>query len=333
MTDLLFLNGVPDDQRVFCHFSQAQQGPTYVFPGAASFLLETRKAFPDSQVALIGPGFDIRLNPARLPRLLVNHIADPDTCAEGLRRCETIRQQSGLPCFNLPERVARTSRDGVAGALQNIDGVHMPRTLRLRPRRPSDVTDTIAAEGLRYPVILRIAGDHGGRSMVKMDGPDDLDPLFSIPWGGNTLYVTEFVDYRDDDGLYRKTRLVVVGDEYFVRHRVRGDRWMIHVADRDRRSLEEESAFLAGFDREWRPRLDGIIAAIRERIGLDYFGIDCSLRPDGRVLVFEANVGMKILFNQFQSPNVWDAPIARIEAALVALLRDPTRWTAGRAAS
>ena len=103
----------------------------------------------------------------------------------------------------------------------------MPRTLRLRPRRPSDVTDTIAAEGLRYPVILRIAGDHGGRSMVKMDGPDDLDPLFSIPWGGNTLYVTEFVDYRDDDGLYRKTRLVVVGDEYFVRHRVR---WVLPIS-------------------------------------------------------------------------------------------------------
>ena len=72
-----------------------------------------------------------------------------------------------------------------------------------------------------------------------------------------------------------------------------------------------------------------VVAAVVDPPGAEHRVLH---RPDGRVLVFEANVGMKILFNQFQSPSVWDAPIARIEAALVALLRDPTRWTAGRAA-
>ena len=38
------------------------------------------------------------------------------------------------------------------------------------------------------------------------------------------------------------------------------------------------------------------LAAVREiiaRLGLDYFGIDCSLLADGRLLVFEANAGMR----------------------------------------
>lgn len=328
--DLLFINGVPDDLKVFCVLSPKGNGPTYVFPGAASFLTDAIRAIPRSEVALLGPGFDIRLNPDRAPRALVNHIGDPDTCAEGLRRCEALRRSTGVPCFNLPERVLRTSRDGVAEQLHGVAGVHMPRTLRVEPKRPSDLTDAAADAGLRYPLIVRIAGDHGGRSMVRMDSADDLDPLFSIPWGGRTVYLTEFVDFADPDGYYRKMRLVVVGDDFFVRHRVRGEQWKLHVADRGAASVDEERGFLESFESDLKPRLEPVIAAIRERLGLDYFGIDCSLRPDGSLLIFEANVCMKILHNSFPSPNVWDAPIARIEQALVALLREPSRWRSQR---
>ncbi|MGH7192503.1 MAG: ATP-grasp domain-containing protein, partial [Candidatus Saccharimonadales bacterium] len=34
------------------------------------------------------------------------------------------------------------------------------------------------------------------------------------------------------------------------------------------------------------------LAAIAERIGIDYFAIDCGEAPDGRLLVFEADVAM-----------------------------------------
>jgi glutathione synthase/RimK-type ligase-like ATP-grasp enzyme len=324
--DLLFLNAVPDDLRVFCVYSAANRGPTYVFPGAASFLTDAIRAIPSSQVALVGPGFDINLHEGRLPRGLVNHIGDGDSCAEALCRAVALQQRSGLPCFNLPDRVARASRDGVARLLSDAPGVRMPRTIRVVPERPSDIFEAVAAAGLRYPLILRIAGEHGGRSMVRLLRPDDAEPLHALPWGGRTLYLTEFVDYADPDGFYRKMRIAVVGDRYFVRHRVRGDRWKVHVADRNPASVAEETAFLEAFDRDTRPVIDTAIAAIRQRIGLDYFGIDCNLRPDGSLLVFEANPCMKILHNSYPSPNIWDAPIATIEAALMELLRHPERW-------
>lgn len=328
--DLLFLNAVPDDMRVFCVYSQAARGPSYVFPGAASFLTDAVRAIPSSQVALLGPGFDVRLHEGRLPRGLVNHIGDYDSCAEGLRLAEALRARSRLPCFNLPKNVARATRDGVSRMLSDVDGVLMPRTLRLQPTSPQEILASAATAGLSFPLIMRIAGDHGGRSMVRIESADDLAPIHSLPWGGRTVYLTEFVDYASADGHYRKMRLVVVGDAYFVRHRVRGDHWKIHVGDRDAESTAEEAAFLADFDASMRPVLDPVIARIRERMGLDYFGIDCSLMPDGRLLVFEANVCMKILHNSMPSPNMWDAPIARIEHALLERLGRPEQWISQR---
>jgi hypothetical protein len=34
------------------------------------------------------------------------------------------------------------------------------------------------------------------------------------------------------------------------------------------------------------------LAGIAERVGLDYFGLDCGLMPDGRLVVFEVETGM-----------------------------------------
>jgi hypothetical protein len=329
--DLLFLNPIPDDRRVICVFSPALRGPNYVVPFAASFLTDAVRAIPSSQVALIGPGFDVNLHPGRLPKGLVNHIGDVDNCREALRLAAALQQRSKLPCFNPPARVARTSREEIARALAGIPGVRMPRTLRIQPRHPRDILDAAAAEGITFPFIVRIAGDHGGRSMVRLDGPGDLDLLHTIPWGGRELYLTEFVDYADADGFYRKMRLASVGDRYFVRHRIRATQWKVHAADRDGASIEEEAAFLADFDQKVRLLIDTAMATIRERIALDYFGVDCSLRPNGELLVFEANPCMKILHNSYASPNIWDAAIAAIEQALVDLLRHPERWASQRA--
>ena len=54
--------------------------------------------------------------------------------------------------------------------------------------------------------------------------------------------------------------------------------------------------------------------------------MDCSLRPDGSVLLFEANAAMNVLHNLRPSPNLWDAPIRDITDALVGLLTAPARW-------
>ncbi|TCZ86192.1 RimK family alpha-L-glutamate ligase [Lysobacter sp. N42] len=327
-TDYLFLNGIPDDRRVLCLYSRRTQGPAYIPTGTASFLSEVAPVLPGCEVALLGPDFHVRLHPERLPRTLVNHIGDQDRCSAALRGAAALHKASGLPCFNPPANVQRATRDGVASLLAGIDGLQVPRTIRVTPRHPRELHAAAAAADLCYPLIARIAGDHGGLSMVKLDVPGDSEPLHAIPWGGREMYLTEFVDYADADGLHRKVRLAVVGDGLFARHRVRAPHWLLHAADRDHESLEEEAEFLDGFDARWRPRLEPVVHAVRQRLGLDYFGIDCSLRPDGTVLLFEANPCMQILRNTSPSPNIWDRPISRILDSLLRLLQNPARWVA-----
>jgi hypothetical protein len=54
----------------------------------------------------------------------------------------------------------------------------------------------------------------------------------------------------------------------------------------------EEAAMFATFDDGFAARHAGALAAICERLPLDYFGIDCAETKDGRLLVFEADVAL-----------------------------------------
>jgi hypothetical protein len=54
----------------------------------------------------------------------------------------------------------------------------------------------------------------------------------------------------------------------------------------------EEAAWMASFDTDFAQRHRDAFEALHRRIGLDYFGIDCAEHPDGRLLLFEADVAM-----------------------------------------
>ena len=57
-----------------------------------------------------------------------------------------------------------------------------------------------------------------------------------------------------------------------------------------RRAVEAE--WMAGFDDGFARRHGPALRAIADRLGLDYFGLDCAELPDGRLLVFELDVAM-----------------------------------------
>jgi hypothetical protein len=57
---------------------------------------------------------------------------------------------------------------------------------------------------------------------------------------------------------------------------------------------QEEAAFLANPATVFHAAHFQALRAIRERIGLDYFGIDCGLDSDGNLLVFEVNASMLV---------------------------------------
>ena len=102
-------------------------------------------------------------------------------------------------------------------ALQGIPRVHMPRTQRFRPNSPDEVFSRATAEGFDFPFIVRVAGLHGGVSMVKVDSREAYSALHALPFDGREFYLAEFVDYRSKDGLFRKLhRIRIVTVEHVV---------------------------------------------------------------------------------------------------------------------
>jgi len=69
--------------------------------------------------------------------------------------------------------------------------------------------------------------------------------------------------------------------------------WMVHNQTQDEeKNLEEDSA--KRFLKETKPAIGPMITEIHHRLGLDYFGIDCSIDKDMNLLVFEINANMSV---------------------------------------
>ena len=111
------------------------------------------------------------------------------------------------------------------------------------------------------------------------------------------FYLSPFVDYSDPaDGLYRKQRIALIEGRPFICHHAISEHWMVHylsagmVENAGRR--EEEARMMASFDEDFAVRHQAAFQVMAERIGLDYFAIDCAETRDGRLLLFEADVAM-----------------------------------------
>ena len=296
----------------------------YSLPGTANIIPFLHKERFVLNVIYLQSGNPVPVNLNAGP--LLNHIADADMCSLALKLAEQIAEKSARPCFNHPVAVARTSRDSVSRLLAGIPGLTVPQTLRITAVAAAEVPKAIEEAGLSYPVLLRIPGSHGGANLEKVDTPARAFEVAGWPRSGEALYVTKFYDFASPDGHYRKFRVVVVGDDIFLRTCIVGGKWLLGRGRRTANSEQEERARLASFETELGPALKPVFSEMRRRLGLDYFGVDCNIDEKGHVLLFEANACMNILRNNFPSPNIWEKPIARITNAVERLLAAPSTW-------
>ena len=84
---------------------------------------------------------------------------------------------------------------------------------------------------------------------------------------------------------------------------------MNHMLERE--SWDELKQREARFEAEVLPGLKPAIDEITSRLKLEYYGIDCFVRPDGDMVVFEANANMNVLHNAFPQRNERMAMINR----------------------
>jgi hypothetical protein len=106
------------------------------------------------------------------------------------------------------------------------------------------------------------------------------------------------VDFRSADGWYRKYRAIFVGGEPYPYHLAIAPRWLVHYwtsgMESDAVRRQEEARFLGDAASTIGPVAMAALRVIGRLLALDYGGIDFSVLPDGRLLVFEANATMLV---------------------------------------
>ncbi|HEY7837179.1 MAG TPA: hypothetical protein VIC54_01135 [Terriglobales bacterium] len=301
------------------------------------FLLE------DRDVALVAlylvPGEAI---PAKLPDHDVAIVAADMSDANRLllEQIESRAPAWPRPLLNRSSRLPLLMRERMFHALAGIPGVVMPPTLRVPRAALEQLAGGVAAgalgPGMALPLIARPVGSHGGRGLVRFDTAADVAAGLAAEPAAE-FYLSPFIDYSGPGGVYRKYRIMMVDGQAYPCHMAIGGEWKLwyHNADMaaSAEKRAEEDAFMTGFEGGFGRRHGAALAAMAERIGLEYWGIDCAETAAGELLLFEGSTCLAA--HAMDSPQMFPykrPAMRRLFAAFEAMLRRQSGVPAASAA-
>lgn len=306
---VLFLCGTgPGDVPIDYLFDQGRFEKIIVFPAATA----------------TSPGWDAASYLKGLPPfdIAFNAIGDPDHGGPELIVATELAGYLPRKLLNQPDRITATRRDLLPGLLADIPDTVTPRTTLID--RAGLEAKARSAEPFGPEFLLRPSGSHGGTHFEKIDDRSALrEYLISVPF--DRFYLTEYYDYRNADGLFRKYRFIFIDGEVYAYHLAIHDHWKIHYFRADMNShawmKQEEEAFMADYRAVFPPKFSNAVQAVAARLGLDYAGMDCGILPDGRLLVFEANAAMLVhLFDKQEDYPYKHVYVPRIRDAMSKML-------------
>jgi hypothetical protein len=214
-------------------------------------------------------------------------------------------------------RIAGLTRDGVCALLEGAPGLLAPKAERVDRQALAVWTD--------FPIIARPIGSHAGAGLSKLDDAGAV-AAYLTEQDAERFYVSPFIDYAGPDGLFRKQRIALIKGRPFLCHHAVSAHWMVHYMNaamlESAENRAEEARMMATFDDDFAVRHAGAFAAMAERIGLDYFAIDCGETRDGRLLLFEADVAM--IVHDMDPPDLFPykkPQMRKVMAAFEAMLR------------
>jgi glutathione synthase/RimK-type ligase-like ATP-grasp enzyme len=187
----------------------------------------------------------------------------------------------------------------------------VPPTLRVHRSALENLATSSAQTSLgdtkiEFPSIARPVDSHAGKGLTKLDEPSAVAAYLS-GYPSPEFFIAPYIDYRSSDGLFRKYRIVWIDGQPYPVHMAIADDWKLwyynagmslSAAKRD-----EEALFMTAFEDGFARRHAPALAAIVETFGLEYMGVDCAETPDGRLLVFEAEIAM--VAHNMDSPAIY----------------------------
>ena len=245
-------------------------------------------------------------------------ISESDAARPVLEGLVGIEGRWPRPIINRGSRVLELARERLYRRLADAPGLSIPPTIAMTGEA---LAAAIAAQafpgdlaGHGLPVIVRPVGSHAGKALERIDDWAALQAyLAGVPAGA--FYVSPFIDYAGADGLYRKYRIAFFAGRPFLCHMAVSSHWMVHylnagMAESAAKRAEEADA-MASFDTGFARRHAQSLRALHDRLGLDYFAVDCAELPDGSLLIFEADVAMVIHDLDPEDPYPYKKPQMR----------------------
>ena len=261
-------------------------------------------------LALMGPGdmmdntplefvlenSDIRLDllflqeDMALPEAIPDHdiaivaVSDSDKNRLLLTRMEVMLAGWPRPVLNRPKHIIRCERESLFRLMADVSGLLVPVTRRCERARICEC---------QLPTTIRPRGSHAGKGLARLDNEEDVDAYLE-QYPDEEFYVAEYVDYRGDDGVFRKLRVVLIDGRPYVCHLAISGHWVVHYHSASMHMSDskrgEEAALMHNFDDDFALRHSEAFSAIAERLDLDYVVLDCGETRDGRLLLFEADI-------------------------------------------
>lgn len=264
----------------------------YVVPG------QSLPALPDHDVAIFTAGESDRERPV-------------------MQMIGQLIQSWPCPVLNRPDRVIHLSRENLPRLMRDIPGLLVPMAIRM---------NRVGLKKHRhFPIVARPVGSHAGRGLAKLNTVGDLDAWLELQ-RDSEFFVSPYVDYSSADGKFRKYRMVWIDGRPYPCHMAIADRWDVWYynagMETDPGKRMEEEHFISTFDVGFALRHAAALAAIATRLGLEYVGIDCAELPDGRLIVFEADISLVV--HDLDPPEVYpykSRPMQTIFAAFHDMLK------------
>jgi glutathione synthase/RimK-type ligase-like ATP-grasp enzyme len=222
--------------------------------------------------------------------VLFNSIAESDAAANALRLARAFADRAGREPMNAPETVARIGRTDVAARFAASATIIAPPIERASAAE-------LLARPIPAPLIVRPVGSQAGIGLARIDDAAALR-AYLAERSDPQYFVMPFVDYSNDDGFFRKYRVMFVEGKPYACHLAISPRWMIHYYNaamaEHQWMRDEEARFIANLGAVFTGTLAEALREIAAAIPLDYFGIDCAIARDGRLLLFEADAAMLV---------------------------------------
>ena len=249
--------------------------------------------------------------------VLFNTIAESEQAQPALALAHAFAERTGRRPVNDPAIVAQLGRAGVAHRFAGSTTILAPGVERVE-------AGALRARDLTAPLVVRPVGSQAGHALGLVADRAELHAYLD-EHAYASYFVTPFVDYRSRDGFYRKYRVMFVNGVPFAYHLAISPRWMIHyynapMADHQW-MRDEEARFIDGLGAVFHGPLHEALHDIARGVALEYFGIDCGIAPDGRLLLFEADAAM--LVHGTDAPDLFPykrVGFERVKAALTTLL-------------